>query len=374
MLEEAAEALGVKAEHLQEFELEDPFNGHVLCGFLCRRPDHRYGALYLTRVNGEPEPQIIYTTPKLHYPFDRTGVYRFPPALSVEVYHKLDGSNVLAYHYRWRGQTFLTYKLRLSAVLRNSRFGAFLDMWREMLVAYPNIAELPALNGCAISFELYGASNKHLILYDHPLSVAVLFGVDEAARIRPPSRLKLLDVPAATLLARLEQSGDYQALYQAHQAEDEQGNTADEEGAIRGTEGRVWYLHTAAGDVVMFKCKPESVEQIHFAAGMGLSHNSVRATAYNVLETDASVTYDAVRALLLEDHDAEAIERYRPHIEAVIAEVNEAVRFREQVLSLYDSLGLSFLAQKNEVMRALSGQFPKSEMRKVFAILQRERS
>ena len=57
----------------------------------------------------------------------------------------------------------------------------------------------------------------------------------------------------------------------------------------RGTEGRVWYMRTLPGDVVMFKCKPESVEQIHFAAGAGLSKNIVRATAYNVLETDSEV-------------------------------------------------------------------------------------
>jgi hypothetical protein len=146
-----------------------------------------------------------------------------------------------------------------------------------------------------------------------------------------------------------------------------------EDGAVRGTEGRVWYMITVAGDALMFKCKPESIEQIHFAAAMGLSHSIVRATAYNVLETDPSVTYEGVKALLLEDYPDEEIEKYRPHIDEIIADVNEQVRFREQVLTAYDALGLDIVTQKNEVMRALSQQFPKPLMRKVFTALQRER-
>lgn len=372
MIEKAAEALEVKADLLQEFDVEDPFHGHALRGFLCRKPDHRYGALYLTHVNDDEEPQIIYATPKLHYPFDRTGTYRFPAARAVEVYDKLDGSNVLAFYYRWRGQKFLTYKLRL-ALLRNSRFGAFLDMWREMLQAYPEIPRLPEINNCSISFELYGASNRHLVLYEVPLATAVLFGVDEQGRIRPPSALQLRGVPAAALVARLEQAGDYQAIYQAQQAECETGNETLEDGAIRGTEGRVWYLFTADGNAHMFKCKPESVEQIHFAATVRLSHSIVRATAHNVLETDPTVTYEGVKALLLEDYSEEEIEKYRPHIDAIVAEVNEQMRFREQVLTAYDALGLDINTQKGDVMRALAQQFPKNLMRKVFTALERER-
>ena len=83
MIDKAAEALDVKADLLQAFDVEDPFHGHSLRGYLCRKPDHRYGALYLTHVNDEEEPQIVFATPKLHYPFDRTGTYRFPPARAV---------------------------------------------------------------------------------------------------------------------------------------------------------------------------------------------------------------------------------------------------------------------------------------------------
>src|ERR1700676_5256050 len=105
MEEQAVAALGVAAKELQAFEVEDPFNDrHMLRGFLCHKPDHRYGAMFLTHVNGEEEPQLVFATPKLAYPFDKAGTYRFPPAREVLIYEKLDGTNVLAYFYRWRGQ------------------------------------------------------------------------------------------------------------------------------------------------------------------------------------------------------------------------------------------------------------------------------
>ena len=38
----------------------DPFNGELrLEGFLCQKPDHRYGGLALLRVGGQPTPQKV---------------------------------------------------------------------------------------------------------------------------------------------------------------------------------------------------------------------------------------------------------------------------------------------------------------------------
>jgi hypothetical protein len=180
-------------------------------------------------------------------------------------------------------------------------------------------------------------------------------------------------VPAATLVARLAQAGDYRALYQHHQAECERGNQLLEEGALRGTEGRVWYMCTLGGEVVMFKCKPASVEQIHFAIGAGLGKAIVRATAYNVLETEATLSYEGIRTLLLEDYREEEIDGYRPMIEQVIDQLNTEMQFQAQVLAVFDALGLDLATRKDQVMRAFSAQFPKKLMRKIYAVLQLER-
>ncbi len=371
MLEKACEVLQVKEKHLTPFETEDPFNNNNLKGFLCRVSDHRYGAMYLTHVNGIEAPQLIYATPKLRYPFDRLGHYRFPPAELVEIYEKLDGTNVLAYRYTCQGQRYISYKLRLTAAVRNSRFGPFLDFWYEMLTRYPGIPRLPEINDCNISFELYGSRNKHLIVYDVPLDAAILFGIDDEVRIRPPSTLKTLGIPGALLHGRIEGHSDYQQEYQAHQADCEAMNREVEDGTIEGTEGRVWYLHDIHGTVVMFKCKPESVEQIHWAGG-GLSKNVVRATAYNVLETDEELTYAGVKELLLEEYAEDVIEGFRAHIEQVIAQVTEEVKFKEEIVAVYRQLGMDLRTDKNAVMRAFAQRYPKKLMRRVYSILEQE--
>lgn len=371
MIQKACEALQVQEKHLAPFEVEDCFNNNILKGFLSRFSDHRYGAIYLTHVNDIEEPQLIYATPKLHYPFDSAGTYRFPPAKRVEVYEKLDGTNILAYRYTCKGQTYLTYKLRLTPVVRNSRFGAFLDFWEEMLKRYPDIPRLPEINDCNISFELYGAWNKHLIVYRVPLDTAVLFGVDSNAEIRPPSMLETLGVPTAPLHTRLEGAEDYQREYQQHQVDCEAMNKELEDGAIEGTEGRVWYLQDIHNHIVMFKCKPESVEQIHWASG-GLSKNAVIATAYNLLETDEQLTYDRLKELLLEEYSEDDIERFRPHIESVIKQITEEMKFKEEVFEFYHKLDFDFQREKNAVMRAFSRQYPKSLMRRIYSILSQE--
>ena len=107
--------------------------------------------------------------------------------------------------YRYRdgnGQWRLTYKLHLSPTLRNSRWGPFLDMWRELLQADPTIPELIEANGCHIRFEMYGARNAHLVLYERDLAVAALFGVAPDASVIPLHKLKMLDVPGASFFIR----------------------------------------------------------------------------------------------------------------------------------------------------------------------------
>ena len=66
-LEHATELLEVDAKFPQPFDAPDPFNDEVrLEGFLCQRPDQRYGALALLRVDGQLASPRIFATPKLH--------------------------------------------------------------------------------------------------------------------------------------------------------------------------------------------------------------------------------------------------------------------------------------------------------------------
>lgn len=119
--------LEVDEKYLQPFDATDPFNDGIrLEGFLCQRPDHRYGALALLRVDRRAVPQRIFATPKLRYPFGRDERFCFPAIQRAHLYEKLDGTNVLAYQYEDAvGERRVTYKLRLSAVLGTASGGRF---------------------------------------------------------------------------------------------------------------------------------------------------------------------------------------------------------------------------------------------------------
>lgn len=367
-IEAVARALSLDAKWLQEFDVVDPFNDVPLRGFLSRRPDHRYGALAVTHVNEAPAPQVVYATPKLHYPFDRQGKFNFPPVREIEIFEKYDGTNVLAYDYRdSEGRRRLTYKLRLSPVLRNGRFGDFLDLWREMLARYPVIPELVDVNGCSLSFELYGGRNMHLIHYEEPLDCVLLFGVTGEGRPRSPSVLDSRGVPVATRYGTLAAGNDPVAEYDAIRERLERGNRPVEDGRIAGVEGAVWYVRTRDGATVLFKCKPESVEAVHWVGG--INKTAVIATCWNLFESQDDLTYETLHPLLAEEYTDEEIEAFRTCIDECIVAVREEMEFKSRVLEEYRRVGIKLSQDKGEAMRRLSARFRKQEMKKVFTLI-----
>ncbi|MCY4486924.1 MAG: hypothetical protein OXF11_07380 [Deltaproteobacteria bacterium] len=367
-IETAAAALSLDAKWLQEFDVVDPFNDVALRGFLSRRPDHRYGALAVTHVNEAPAPQVVFATPKLHYPFDRQGKFNFPPIREIEIFEKYDGTNVLAYGYRdSQGRRYRTYKLRLSPVLRNGRFGDFLDLWREMLARYPVIPELVDINGCSLSFELYGSRNTHLILYQEPLDCVLLFGVSEDGTPRSPSGLDSRGVPLATLHGTLAAGNEPVAEYGAIRERLERGNRPVEDGKIAGVEGAVWYVRTRAGATVLFKCKPESVEEVHWVGG--INKPAVIATCWNLFESQDVLTYETLYPLLAEEYGDDQIEGFRTCIDECITTVREEMEFKSRVMDEYRQLGIKLSENKGDVMRRLSTRFKKQEMKKVFTLI-----
>jgi hypothetical protein len=369
LLDRAAHLLGVHPKTLVPFDERDPLHdGLRLEGFLCRRPDHRYGALALLSVDGRATEQVILATPKLHYPFGKTGEFHFPAVREIRIYDKIDGTNVLSYRYRDAdGALRTSYKLRLCPVLRDSKWGDFLGMWRDLLAQHPEIPALAARNDCAISFEMFGARNAHLIEYDEPLSCVVLFGVRQDGSVVAPCDLETGAVPRAPLLATLRGDADPVGEYGAFRARMEAGNAPAEDGRIRGTEGCVWYVRDGEGDLHLFKCKPESVEAIHWA--VGINKTAVIATVWNLLETSDELTYDALLPLLQEEYDDDAIEAFRAHIDDALERVRAEVAFRARVVELCAATGLSFADDRGACMRALSQHFAAREMRHVFHVL-----
>ena len=349
----------------KEFYISDDFNaGNTLEGYLCRQSTRFYGALLITHVNNVFEPQLIFCTPKLHYPFDKHGNYHFPKARKIEVRDKLDGTNILAYTYTLGGRTFIAYKTRLTVVVRDTEHYPFRALLDEC-IDYQAVQRLVEESGCNLSFELYGAKNKHLIEYSEPISLALLFGVDKEGKVYPSSHFKSWVGEQAKLFP--EVSGNYVETYNWHRQEDE-SKLKEVDNGYEGTEGRVWYMLTEGMKWVMFKCKPESIEKIHWAHG-GLGNNIIRATAYNVLETEDEITYKAVKELLLEEFDESKITFAKDRIHKVIAQINEEIRLREELLKEYDAIGISIHEDKGAVMRIFSKRYEKAKMRRIYSTI-----
>lgn len=365
MLEKVIEDLQVKENELEEFDVEDSFNDNKLRGFICSRSDHRYGTLVITHINNKEAYQIIYATPKLHYPMDKLGNFHFPKAQDVEIYEKLDGTNVTAYRYVLDGKIFQTYKSRLTPVLRGSKYGDFLSMWKELTEKYPQINNICEANDCNISFEMYGSRNPHLILYDVPLETSLLFGISKEGRILSPSKLDNLNLPTAKLFSRVTSEKELKEEYNRFRQEIESNNTKTEDDLIRGLEGVVWYLNSIDGKTIQFKCKPESVEQIHWASD-AIDINTIKATAHNVLETEEKITYEATVKLLKEEFDDDKIAKSGERIRKIVFELQKWYEFQKGVLEIYDRLGISINDDKGRVMREMSKKFPRNDMKKVY--------
>ena len=366
----AMELLELAEKWLEPFGVTDPFSKFRLEGYLSLKPDYRYGALALLKVGGKEAPQRILATPKLHYPFDRNGVFHFPSVKQIDIYEKLDGTNVLAYQFKdAQDNLHVTYKLRLHPVLRNGKWGNFLDMWKEMLERYPRIPELPVLNRCSLSFELFGSRNSHLMLYDSPLDCALLFGVDAKGRYRSIDEIDCLGIPVPTHLGCLKAGDDPVAAYGRIREKLQATIQTQDDEKLRGSEGAVWYVTTANMERVLFKCKPESVEAIHWKGGINKA--AVMATCWNLLETEDFLEYGKLERLLLEEYSQAEIDAFLEHIDTCIADVSEELNFRNLVLEAYAKIGIKLASDKASVMRKLSTEFPKTLMKKVFTLISR---
>jgi len=357
----------------QEFCEIDPFNHNEVEGFISRKATEYYGALIITRVNGKSvTPQLIMATPKMHYPFvaraNGTRNYIFPTVRNIEIYEKLDGTNVLSYFYTDGVNRYLTYKTRLRPFLSSGRFGDFYNMWIEVARDYfPMIKKTMEKHNCNLSFELYGCRNPHLIVYPNSLDIALLFGVTNEGRILSPTDIKGSGLPEVTKLKDVD--SDYIYNYELLRAELQTTLKQQEEGYYSGTEGAVWYLHFPDGKCIQMKCKPELVEAIHFSAGAGLGKNIIIATCWNAFENTDSPTIEFIKQLLLEEFKPEIIEANHYLIERYLNYVMGEAEFRDKVMIEYQKTGMNILLNKADVMRRLSDKFPRDKMKRVYSII-----
>lgn len=280
-------------------------------------------------------------------------------------------SNILAYGYTDGRKTFVTYKTRLQPLLKASRWGDWGALWRVMLQKYPDIPTLPERNNAAVSFELYGSMNPHLVAYDVALDVKVLFGVTVKGEIVPVSALDTGSVAPAKLEAEVRNQSELRATYERLREKMTALNRANAHTGKFVTEGMVLYCHTLEGKVIPYKLKPEEIEEIHWAAGQGISKSIVQQACWKALENGYDLSVDSVRCILEEDWEPRQVDVVTAagFVNDVITDIERQVAFKAEVLERYRALGVSLRENKSAVMRALSPHFNKSDMQKVYAII-----
>jgi len=386
--EQAAKIFDVGDSELDQFDVKDHFNNNnQLEGFLCRRSDHRYGALLIARVNGiEVQPQIVYATPKLHYPFDRVGEegrqYKFPTAQKVEVYEKLDGTNICCYRYLDAdGQSYVTFKTRMTVIVQDSKFGSFSKMWKEILNIYPVIRRPArvASGELTLSYELYGYRNPITIIYETPLDTRLLFGVrqQDAAILLPTEcdNPKSEDaLPKLVPQHTIYKSEKLVEAYESIREEANKQNTKILDGKVSGIEGYVFYLLDKNSLWQQFKCKSEIIEQLHWTSDV-IPQDIIMATAINALESCDELTPEYLEQLLAEEFSVNTIKKSGVRIEKMLILLEQNLAFKAKVQQAFDlvaeELGLAQITTetKRNFMRAISQHFDKEEMKRVFAAL-----
>jgi len=366
MIDRAIDLFDVKKDELREFDVLDTFNGNQLSGFLCRRSDHRYGAMVIYYINGDPCEQVVWATPKQHYPFDKNGKFNWPQITEMQAWEKLDGTNILAYHYEYNGMNFVTYKTRLTPVVKDMGFGHFESMWRELLERENWIREVISSNPeYNLSFELYGQRNLITIQYKSLLDTTLLFGVRRTDHaIKPPH---LLSVPTGALPKHhVVSDGDLTEVYNAFR---EEMSTQNENELL--VEGIVLYAHVGEPSWRQFKCKPEQIEKIHWSHA-GISSHSVWTTTVNAYEIKDLPTIDDVVELLKEEFSETQIGKSITKIHRIHREVYYHMVFVGEVNTAWEiaiKKGFDVTKDKTETMRFLSHFFNKKEMRRVGSIV-----
>jgi hypothetical protein len=363
--------INIEHKNVQPFEDVDPFNpSNTLKGYIKRDGSLTYGLMYITHVNGQECPQYVWCTPKMSYPFKRDGVYKQIKRVDyIEVYTKLDGTNILGYTYQDADDnTYVSYKTRLRPFLGTSKFGAFADMWREMLYKYPNIPNLMLENECNISFELYGKRNKVLVEYETLLDVAVLFGV-YPHRVVPPSDLVVDGVPVVKQLESFQSREDFIANYEELRMWLNDNISSDSEGTFCGVEGAVWYM--IADGAIQWKCKPDLVLDVHWKSDKIPCH-SIYITVVNAYEESDTPTFELIKSLLLEEFEESKIYKAEERIQKIMAEVAFKRKFKAELKDIYLAEGLDIVGERRTCMRFFGSLYGKKAASKVYNYLMDE--
>ena len=379
--EQASKIFLVKEKCLKRFDVIDSFNEpNRLEGWISLKPDFSYGSLIIDTINGIEVPyQYVRGMPKLHYPFrviNEKREYFWPEDWTeVEVLEKYDGTNIMQYQYVTpTSQICFTYKTRLTPVAGNSElYGNFTQLVKEVVERDGLVPASCIRDGhvCNPVYELCGYRNPHMVKYNFDIKMIPICLVSQADGSMYPSSHR--DV-FCYYVNRFEDVGfesvDLTEVYEdSQQGDDEEIISSGTEEGNFPLEGKIFYVYSQLQGYVLVKCKPKTVEDIHFSRG-GIANPVLKAVCLKALETYPveEITLAKVNDLLLEDWLPEAVRVSEPKIVKAIWEMKEEAHFRHHIMLRIKESDLKEAPyDKGNLMRTLSPHFKPERMRQVYS-------
>ena len=378
VLDQIVAITGAPPKYWQPFDVTSSGGVHF-SGWVCRQESDKLGTLAITELAGQERLEFVSAMPKIHYPYqqDRHGqmqlVIPVPQnASDARFTIKLDGTAIIWYPLTDAEGDVLEVipRTRLQPILAPSRWGDWNALLAEVLPDRSNVERCVREQSVVLAFELWGYRNPHLIKYDQPLALTL----HTAIRHKKIVSHRLLvdfagrydfDLVESIEVARPDSAGLAEA-YRRWQERMEQDNQKAGEGVFV-EEGAILVISTSE-TAIYYKCKPPSIEEIHWAVGQHISKEIVQQVLLKMLENgydfDAGKVEDAMTELEA-DFQPPEIEGEVELIRKVWNEFTLELQKREWLRGLVEASGLDPRDLPN-MMRYLSQHYPKKEMSWVY--------
>jgi hypothetical protein len=382
MLDQIVSITEVSARQWQAFNVVSP-GGIPFSGYVCRQESAKLGMLAITEMAGESQLEFVYAMPKIHYPYhqDRDGTVRVVVPVAQNIVDarftlKLDGTAIIFYPLTDKEGNVLEVipRTRLQPVLTPSRWGDWNALLADVLPDRTPVEAAVRAQKVTLVFELWGYRNPHLVKYDVPLTLTLHTAVRHK---KPVSYRRLLDIASRyglELIPTVETADPHPdglaRAYRRLQAEMEARNQAAGVDVYL-EEGTILMLSTV-DTAVYYKCKPPSIEEIHWTADNNVSKANIEQTLYKMLENG----YDFDSGSVTDLHEALEVD-FEPERIEMAADLIERV-YQEFLLELQKKAWLRQLVADSGVapddtgalMRYLSQHYPKNQMSWVYNAVQ----
>jgi len=378
-LETVVALSGVGHKHWQEFSVVSP-GGINFAGFLCRQESEWLGTLALTQVEGQERLEFIAGMPKIPYPYqyDRHGqvqlVIPIPPrATDARFTIKVDGTCIIFYPLTDGNSKVLEVipRTRLQPVLTPSRWGDWNALLSEVLPDRAPVERAVQEQDVTLAFELWGYRNPHLISYDTPLALTLHTGIRHRKLLAFPHLAQIARHHGFPLVESIQvatpDAAGLAAAYRAWQEKMEAANKAA--GAERYVqEGAILAISTAR-IAHYYKCKPPSIEEIHWRTDQSIGREVIQQALYKMRENGYDFFSGRVEDLIAElenDFQRPHVEQQEELIRRVWTEYVIELQMTETLRGLVDESGLHPRDTPN-LMRYLSQHYSRKDMRWVYA-------